>query len=287
MKRSYAFLAGIALIVLTNAVALGGAWWNRAEIESTLILSEREIGLPWRSLRNSENSGIALNLRWRVASRSDGREAIGAFGFSGMPDWLDGAKMQALGFAVGELQTDAGQRRYTRQQARPAILALELDGPARQAALAAARENAARHAAAAEVNPGSKEFAARAKAAQDALAREENANSRLFVIDAGVDAQQLRQQYPDRNRYLLLASTVRPAVHHPAPGALPQATGRIASLDITQWHVPHALSASFDSRHAEPLGKPGATQRFTATVAVGQRFEPWITDLRTVEPLPQ
>jgi hypothetical protein len=288
MKRSYALVVGIALIVLTNAIALGGVWWNRAAPESTLTLSERELGLPWRSLRNLENSGLALTLRWRVASQETSGEPYNAFGFNGgTPGWLDAAKLQALGFEIGDLQTDAGQRRFTRQQPRPAILVLELDGPARQAALAAARDNAARHAAAAEVNPGSKEFAARAKAAQDALVREENSNSRLFAIDAGADARQLRQQYPDKSRYLLLAGTVRPDLHHPARGARPQPSGRIASLGITQLHVPHALSASLDGQYANPMNKPETAQRFTATIAVGQRLEPWIVDLHAVERMPK
>lgn len=278
MKRAYALAAGIVLIALTNAVALGGAWWNRAETESMLTLSERELGLPWRSLRNLENSGMALTLRWRVASGEASGEPYGAFGFNGgSAGWLDGPKLQALGFEVGDLQTDAGQRRFTRQQARPAILVLELDGPARQAALNAARDNAARHAAAAEANAGSKEFAARAKAAEDALAREENSNSRLFVIDAGLDARQLRKQYPDKSRFILLAGTVRPGVHHPARGARPLPTGRIASLDITQLHVPHALHGILYGRHADPTGK---ALPFTATIAVGRRLEPWIESLQ-------
>lgn len=286
MKRSFALVAGITLIVLTNAIALGGVWWNRAEAESTLTLSERELALPWRSLRNLENSGLALTLRWRVASQESSGEPYNAFGFNGgTPDWLDAAKLQALGFEVNDLQTDAGQRRFTRQQPRPAILVLEFDGPARLAALAAARDNATRHAAAAEVNPDSKEFAARAKAAQDAFAREENSNSRLFAIDAGADARLLRQQYPDKSRFMLLAGTVRPGLHHLSRGARPQPSGSIAGLDITHLHVPHALRESLDGRYADLTGKPDTAQRFTATITVGQRLEPWIVAI-DAQPIP-
>ena len=63
---------GLALIVLTNAVALGGVWWNRsAAPDSSLTLSERELGLPWRALRNRENSGLDASIHaWRCARRS-------------------------------------------------------------------------------------------------------------------------------------------------------------------------------------------------------------------------
>lgn len=280
MKRLYPIVAGSALIVLTNVIALGGMWWNRAAPECTLTLSERELGLPWRSLRNLENSGMALTLRWRVASGEASGEPYGAFGFNGgTADWLDGVKLQALGFEVGDLQSDAGQRRFIRQQVRPVILVLEFDGPARQVALTAARDNAAHHAAAAEVNPGSKEFAARAKTAQEGLDREENSNSRLFAVDAGLSVEKLRQQYPDKNRFMLLAGTVRPSLHHPARGANTQPAGRIASLDITSLHVPHDLAVPLDGLHADAMGKPEGNGRFTATIAIGRRLEPWIVTI--------
>ena len=186
---------GLALIVLTNAVALGGVWWNRsAAPDSSLTLSERELGLPWRALRNRENSGLALNLNWRIADREAGEFISGYTVNGGSPEWLDAARMQALGFTVGDTASDADRRRYTRQLPRAAIFVLELNGPAAQRALERARENAARHAAAAAANAGNKEFAGRAKHAQDLLTQEENTSSRLFVIDAGLDAHALRQQ---------------------------------------------------------------------------------------------
>jgi len=274
---------GIALIVLTNTVALGGVWWNRAAPpDSTLTLSERELGLPWRSLRNQENSGLALNLRWRVANPDSGGESVSTFTFnSGTPAWLNGTLLQALDFKVGDLSSDAGQRRFTRQQPRPAILVLELDGPTRQQALDLARENAASHAAAAEVNPGNKEFAARATAARDALAHEENSNSRLFAIDTGVDADALRVKYPDRTRFMLLPATIRPRLHHPKHGT-PLPTGTIARPDNTGLHVPHALSAPLEGLHARVLGESGGDDRFTATVVNGRRLEPWIEAIQVV-----
>ena len=286
MKRwtsTHTLIAGIALIVLTNAVALGGVWWNRAAPpESTLTLSERELGLPWRSLRTRENSGLALTLRWRVANRDINDEQVSTFTFnSGTPAWLDGARLQTLGFAVGDLNTDAGQRRFTRQQPRPAILVLELDGSARQQALDQARENAARHAAAAGVNPDSKEFIARAKSAKAALAREESSNSRLFAIDAGLDVESLRARYPDRARFMLVSATVRPRLYHPKHGAL-QPTGTITRLDNTSLHVPHALSAPFEGLHARAVGEPGDEDRFNAVVATGRRLEPWIETIQLV-----
>ena len=269
---------GIGLIVLTNAIALGGVWWNRsATPDSALTLSERELGLPWRSLRLMENSGLALNLNWRVAGRQAGEFASGQMVNGGTPEWLDAAKMAALGFPVDAARPDGERRQHARQLPREVILVMELAGPAWQRALEKARENAGRHAAAAAANVGSKQFAARAKQANDELAREENSNSRLFVIDAGLDARLLREKYPDRSRFLLLRGTVRPSMHSRGSNT-PQATGYVSRVGNGQIHVPHALREPLESARA--IGEPGSGgSRFTATLLVGQRLEPWLVDV--------
>lgn len=278
--RGRTFGLGIALILLTNAVALGGVWWNRsATPESVLTLSERELGLPWRSLRLTENSGLALNLNWRVADREAGEFISGFTTNGGTPEWLDAAHMAALGFAADDTGSDVGHRRYARQLPREVILVMELNGPAAQRALEKARENATRHAAAAAANVGSKEFAERAKRAQEALSQEENSNSRLFVIDAGLDARLLRQKYPDRGRFLLLHGTVRPAMRSRERNTS-QATGYISRIGSGQIHVPHALREPLESLHSQ--GEPGGGNGFSATLVVGQRLEPWLGELKPV-----
>lgn len=269
---------GIGLIVLTNAIALGGVWWNRsATPESALTLSERELGLPWRNLHLMENSGLALSLNWRVAGREAGEFASGYTLNGGTPEWLDAAKMAALGFPVGAAPADGERRRYTRQLPREVILVMELAGRAWQRALEKARENAGRHAAAAAANVGSKQFADRAKQANDQLAREEHSNSRLFVIDAGLDARLLREKYPDRSRFLLLRGTVRPTTYSRERN-ITQVTGYISRVGNGQIHVPHALRQPLESARA--IGEPGGEgSRFTARLLVGQRLEPWLVDV--------
>ena len=278
--RGRTFSLGIGLIVLTNAVALGGVWWNRsATPESALTLSERELASPWRSLRLAEDSGLSLNLNWRVADREASEFVSGATVNGGSPEWLDAAHMAALGFTAGELKSDGGQRSYTRQQPREVILVMELGGPAWQRALEWARGNAKRHAAAAAANVDSKEFAGRAKGAQNALTQEENSSSRLFVIDAGLDAGALRRKYPDRSRFMLLRGTVRPSIRDRGPDH-PQATGYVSRISTRRIHVPHALRGPLEAARA--VGDSGGGDRFTVELLVGRRLEPWITDVKPV-----
>ena len=247
---------GVGLIVLANAVALGGVWWNRsATPESALTLS--------------------LNLNWRVSGREAGDFVSGYTFNGGTPEWLDATHMAALGFAPDDLASDRGRQRYTRQLPREVVLVMELGGPTWQQVLARAREDAGRHAAAAAANVGSKQFADRAKRAADELAR----SSRLFVIDAGLDARQLRERYPDRSRFLLLYGTVRPALRDRGSDAA-QATGYVSRISTGRIHVPHALRGPLESARA--AGEPGGGDRFSAQLLVGQRLEPWIVELKPV-----
>ena len=268
--------AGVLLILLANAVALIGVYFNRSgEAESRLALSQRELTMPWGWGIAKENSGLAVSLNWRVIDPSVGE--FGGYGFSGgTPDWLDEARMAALGFDTSlPAEGTFGRRRFERQLPREVILVLELAGPAWQQAVERARQNAARHEAASLANVGSKEFAEKAKRAQEQLKREEISNSRLFAIDAGLDGAVLRARYPDRGHYLILKGTVRPrlATHEKKT----RVTGYVSALAVTQINVPHALRPVLEPalrKHKRTADDPAP--HFDAVIVVGQRLEPWI-----------
>jgi hypothetical protein len=142
-----------------------------------------------------------------------------------------------------------------------------------------ARENAARHEAARLANADSKEFIAKAKNAQDQMEREEVLGSRLFAIDAGLDRAALRAKYPDRSRFLILKATVRPQLV--TVDKLRRVGGYVSGLGVRQINVPFeqrpALEPALRNRNRTPKD-PGIP--FEATVAFGQRLEPWLESVR-------
>jgi hypothetical protein len=264
-------LAALLTIVLTNVVALGGAWWNRtSEAESRLALSQRELRPPWRGA-DRENSGLALALNWRVAvpgERGDGRWRGSEFSGGGVPDWLDKAKMEHLGFDVSK--ASGAFRRNDRTLARGVLLVLELDGEAYRRSLEGARRQFAEEEAALAAMPDGNEKKARLKNAADRLAREEKENSRLFVVDAGRDLAELRAGYPDRARYAIVRGQARPSWSgERGDGPL---RGYVSAVDIAGINVPYALRPL--------LTESPAPWKFTAGVAFGRRLEPWIAQLR-------
>lgn len=259
-------LSALLVIVLTNAVALGGAWWNRSgEAESRLALSQRELRLPWGGL-DRESSGLALTLNWRVVP-SDRNAAYLEYSSGGAPEWLDKAKMESLGFDMSP--RSQGIRGNDRELSRDVLLVLELDGDAYQRSLERVRQHLAAEETKLAAMPDSSEKKNRLKNAADLLAREEKENSRLFAVDAGRDLAALRAKYPDRARYAIVRGQVRPSWNGERSDR--PARGYVSNVSITGINVPYALRPL--------LAESPAQQKFVAGVSFGQRLEPWITQL--------
>jgi hypothetical protein len=253
-------LAGAALIALTNAIAVGGALYNRGgEPDATLALSDRELDLPWRWQEERDNSGLSLRFNWRVASRdednfSHGRDAA----------WLDHARLEALGFDTSLPADDLeAPRHYARQLSRSALLVLELDGPARARALAAAQARF------------EKEKAEDLARAQRDLDYERDRASRLFVVDAGADRQALREKYPDTRRYAIVRGHVDIGVC--TAGGDERLCGHVGGLEVGRINVPVEWRGVFDGIDwTTRFDRDKPRVPWAATVTFGRRLEPWL-----------
>ncbi len=203
--RTHALASGVGLILLVNAVALGGVAWNRSgEPDSVLSLSQREL------LRNNdwykENSGLSLRLHWRTPSRDDEARQHNR----GWQPALDSQKMAELGFAMPEQVDDDSARRFGRQQSRAALLVLELNGPLHEREVQLTRKRLDEARQAADAAPQNARLADERDFIRRELDSVEKTDTRLLLKDVGLDLQALRARYPDRQRYLIVHGQVRP-----------------------------------------------------------------------------
>lgn len=278
-SREYTLVAGLALILLANAVALLGAAWNRSgDPASVLKLSQRELHLPYWGM-GRENSGMALSLVWRFpVPDSDHANGWSYAGSGGSPAWLDQAKLESLGFdiaAYGQAQ-DAGRRAHP--LGKEVLFVLELNGAAYQQSLERARRYAAEENAKLAAMPDKAEFKLRAKQAQDRLRQEELESSRLFVIDAGMELPALRAKYPDRGRCAIVRGRVRPRLS--GSGRDVKMAGYIDGISIGSINVPFEHRSVFEMKNLQDRGARAAQlPPFDATLAIGRRLEPWIVDI--------
>jgi len=278
------------LIVVTNLVILAAAGWNRSgEPEAELSLTEREVAMP--ATRQDEDTGLELSLlmtheppgvvrrtaRWR-------RYELPSVNY----DWLDRAKLLELGFRVDLDPThpDAAER-YSQAMARDVYFVVEYEGEAWNRWISGRDEQVRK------LRRNVEEGTAESKALTDAeaaLAFDRTMRSRLFPIDAGVDADALQRRYGDRRRYAVLAGLLRPKIVQPESGA-PTLSGDVLGLVVSRLYVPRQLRRHLEAflpeetweeveareRRAAESGWPVPTQpRYRATLAVGRRHEPWL-----------
>ena len=265
--RSRALAAGIGLIVLANAVALGGVLYNRRGApDSTLKLTQRELSLPYRGWHDTEDSGLSLRLQWQVAlppRDSDARPGYGLYGRDA--EWLDAGRLEALGVKVRRRPLPREPNLFS-ADSLPAdvLLVLELDGPA----YARQVEEVCRAAEAKNDN-----------ASRILCANERSEASRLFVVDAGLDRDALRKAYPDSTTYAIVRGRVRAGQKYGS--ARSEVVGYIDGVAVEEIEVPLALRSALDNGTISRRTAPGrVTAPFEAQVAFGQRLEPWLQEIR-------
>jgi hypothetical protein len=259
--------AGLALIVATNAVVLGGVAYNRSgEPDAQLRLTEREFHIPYTWGFWRENSGLEMRLQWRVLPRGPGREEMIDYGYGGYAseaDWLDRAKLVDLGFDLSR-PPRADDRYYSDVLPRDVLLVLEVDGPAYREALQRAERRAAALQAKLAAMPMDAQIKNALSASGKLLADARERHSRLFVVDAGLDRAALRAKYPDRSRHAVVPGQIRLGTSYYERNTPPRVVGRVTEISVAQINVPLEL---------RPVIATGAT--FEATVAFGRRLEPW------------
>ncbi len=274
--RRHGLLVAAAIVLLVNAVVLVRVAVNRTgEPNAVVTLTERELPLAWSS-RSAEDSGVALRFdhsrSFYLAHDDDEEDA-------GDGEVLDQARLAALGFDVRlPADPDEAIRVTYRELSRRAFAVLELEGPRWSAWR---RRVEARVAALdAEVARG-KETVDEAARIRQRAADELHSGSRLFIVDAGLDAAALRRQYPDRRAHLILPAQVHPRLvgfdwkHHACQPPACRLGGSI-SLLTREPNVPKQLQ--------DPLRQltavPGAAPRYLVDLTVGRNHEPWITAIR-------
>lgn len=270
---------GLGIIVLVNALALGGAAWNRSAVDSRLALGERELQAPYYYGADREDSGTALTLVWRVSPRLQrGLTAAGDYSFDATPAWLDAPTLATLGFATTPPADTAA--RVPRPRDRAAWAVLELDGPAYRGHVLAAERYVARARAKLAGAPNGEAEKSALKYALERQAEARDKDSRLFVVAAGRDRDALRRSHPDRRHYAIVEAIVSAgwtldAGHHW------RLQGNLDRLRIGQVQLSRGQAEALGAAARPQPAYTTETSRapFFAVLAFGRRAEPWIETL--------
>lgn len=265
-----ALTACLAVIMVANASVLGWVAYNRVgPPDAVFELSERELSGARRGSMSGSDADVYL--RWRMRelhSPDDAEWSEPSYGGT-VAEWLSDERMRELGFDTSiDLDSQEGLRLYSQMPSRRAFFVLEFDGPTYQTELARLRDQARRLTAQTQADPRKDEILAnRAQSARSFVAREEQAGSRLFLVDAGPDPKALRARYPDRHHYAIVTGRVT-ALLRGEPGQ--------------RRLMPVIYRTDGDALH-RPHGTPRGYFTATATVKFGRQFRPWISRMAAAE----
>lgn len=276
----HSLIAGAGLILISNAVALSGVYYNRSgEPDSTVMLTERELGAPLAWRINKENNGLSLRLIWNVAKRYDGKVYAYQKNF---PDWLDAKKMAELGFDIDSEKLKRQTRLfYRRSLPRESFLVIEFDGDAYRSDVKRAQNRVRNKKILVNKNPGLVGFTRELKNSTRALKQLIESASRLYVIDASLDQETLRRKYSDRSKYIIAKGQVRLWLSYDEKNNDTDVSGYIAGLSINRINISKKHRPSLDVLldQGENRYDIDGPPRYAVKVSWGRRLEPWVHEV--------
>lgn len=263
-----------ALLVLgSNASILVGVFYNRSgQPVASITLTERELRQV-EYYDHRENSGSALKLNWKVID-DDGEPSYWHNSYS-TPEWLDKAKLVQLGFNPPDSVpgVEKSHRIYEYQEV---VFALEYEGDAYQRAIEFIEERLLDAEQKASNHPEVEKLIREEEDLQRRLAQSKNTQSRLFVVDAGTDAQILRQLYPG-DHYLFVRGGIGLRWHGD------EIKGYIRHMHVNNVHVGLPFSEKLNAlTEGETFPRPSeddASPRYRVRLDMGRRLEPWVADI--------
>jgi hypothetical protein len=263
MKQPF-LAAALSVLAVSNAFVLLHVGMNRQGApEAELDLTARELS---RNYARGDDSRVSLMLRWEnTAPEYPEFEPA-------PPIWFHEQKLKETGFTL-DVPPDAKDalRHYQNSRSREVFVALEFDGPAWQQWLRQ-REDHLRFQA--RANPQLQQEAR----IQEQIDAQQRTASRLVAIDAGLDPDALRRKYPDRKQVLILRGLARVVLEDGPPAHL---RGAITQISSDAVNVPMPFSELLSSI---PISYDMPADSYAVTLRVGQRYEPWIADLKRSGP---
>jgi len=273
------YLAALILVLAVNAFVLVRVYQNRTGTPKSLVeLTERELRPSYSSF--NENSGLAMDVVWRTFNQND---TDYYWSSSSSPDWFDEAKLRQLDFQIPEGEKRENHRRYRpRPLPKRVFVVLEMNSPLHDQVVARLEKKAAETRDKLLHDPAGKELQASLKSAENNLEKEKVGRSRLFAVDAGLDADVLRAAYPDRSRYIIARAIVR--MQSSGGNKSTKYRGWIARLGIARINVPKDLRdrLSFLGNSATSYRMYDKPPRYKASLGYGSRFEPWLVSINAM-----
>lgn len=264
-------------LVLTNVAVLSGIAYNRSDNPASgITLTERELTITEYYSDTNENSGTALMLNWK--SLNDDSITGKYYYYRDRPQWLNDEKLEAIGFDLDDIiknKIRKNKRKYNYDLlSSDVIFVVEYNDAAYRQDVATTEKKLNRLEDKAIKFPDDSELTKKLALQREKLVRMKLSETRLYIIDAGHDKQELEKKYTDRNKYLLMRGELKISWFDE------KIVGSIRNLFIRRIHVPlpysKQLSELTNGVMYHIYGGPPIAPRYQVMLKLGKRLEPWI-----------
>ena len=278
------FAIGFLILLVTNIFVLSRVSANRSgNPDAILELTERELMLPYGV--SEENSGLSLRINWRVLGEEKNAPYYYGYFSSGAPEWFTVDRLAELGFdmaAYGKMRDNL--RKYKEPIPKEVFIVLEKEGASYRKAIQRAEAALAEPTALYAANPDSEELKSNLENARERVVAEKISLSRLFAVDAGLDAETLRARYKDRSTHIVTKGVVAPSRTY--VNQEEKTVGYISNLSVESIYVPLQHRRILDAILLEQTDSGDERiipPRYRIKLAYGSRLEPWIMSVEKLD----
>jgi Domain of unknown function (DUF4824) len=285
----------IGLVLLANAVVLGGIALNRADVpQAEITLTEREVPLDYGAFRDDENTGVSLRLAWDETT----------YGSPGVQwarrwkklSWFGQEKLEVIGYDCSVPPSHAeAPSYYGKMLPKEVFVVLEYEGEAWETFLQKGEERLACWQNCVHNEESSLK---NLEQFREVFTEQQTTASRLMVIDVGADPISLRTRYPDGSQFLILRGLVQLWYITPENTSSdeqfpPYVRGRVKEILIERIHVPREFREELKELYQAKYGNDGSKRKryqltepsYEVSLKFGSRYEPWVTAIRPLKPL--
>lgn len=278
MFSRYGVWLVLGCIVAVNGFMLGKVYLNRSKVVAAIELTERELRTPYGYSFAGEDSSLRVSLQWAAVNK----ESVNA---QETWAWYPDRRLELSATHFNSFEFPACTNDYRNPRKKSGWVLLEFNGRAYQDFVARAEQHhAAVHASApsAATEFAEKELSERKQSAKEFLQSAKTKQSRLFVIDAAADKALLDSVVANYDRpagatLLIVPAEVQPDYNRCDEKNESKTGVQITNLAVESLYVPREFARDF------PTNAPSTEQPFSARIAYGRFYEPWVTEFNLSE----
>ena len=264
MKRHLTL--GLLILILTNIMLFAGVWINRTGLTtSELVLTERELSLPYLNFSEQDNSGLALQIKWRVPVQET--DPSHHYNYQRSIDITE-TKLGSLGF---EPERSIQKSNVLEKEL---YWALEFDGQLYQKQLSITEDHYQTFLATFTKNSDKEQYRIE-KRLEERLREETIQSSRLFFVETAQNSEKLIDKYINQKNILIVKGQARPSYNHQT-NTFKLHLHTLSNPNIMLIRDQILLLEGLEPIDNKVVNKP----RYAVDVKWGRRFEPWVTSLK-------